>query len=62
MSPANLSEPVKHWLDAGAVGFALSTLFGWLPQIAALLTVVWFAIRIAIGLQEYRLNQRKLGK
>lgn len=61
MNPLNhLSEPAKHWLDAGAIGFALTTLFGMLPQIAALLTVIWFALRIAIGVQEWRLNHRKL--
>jgi hypothetical protein len=35
-----------HWLDAGAVGMALGTFFGWLPNIAALLSVIWLLLRI----------------
>jgi hypothetical protein len=38
----------------------VAAFFSWLPQVAALLTVIWFALRIAIGVQEYRLNQRRL--
>jgi hypothetical protein len=57
---SHLSDTAKHGLDALSVGALLTTLFGWLPQIAALLTVVWFALRIAIGIQEYTLNGRKL--
>lgn len=35
-----------HWLDAGSVGVAVATLFGWLPNIAALLSVIWLILRI----------------
>jgi len=35
-----------HWLDAGSVGVAVATFFGWLPNIAALLSVVWLVLRI----------------
>jgi hypothetical protein len=56
----SISDGAKHLLDALSVGALVAALFSWLPQIAALLTVVWFALRIAIGLQEYKLNGRKL--
>jgi uncharacterized membrane protein YciS (DUF1049 family) len=63
----NLSEPVKHWLDIGAIGGVVATLFGWVPQIAALLSVIWICLRItnelldrAIKRQTYELNKRKL--
>lgn len=35
-----------HWLDAGAVGMAVGTFFGYLPNIAALLSVIWLLLRI----------------
>lgn len=35
-----------HTLDAGAVGVMIATIFGYLPNIAALLTVVWMALRV----------------
>lgn len=35
-----------HWLDAGSIGVAVATFFGWLPNIAALLSVVWLFLRI----------------
>lgn len=43
MIPADNS----HLVDAGAVGIGIATFFGWLPNIAALLTVVWMLIRVA---------------
>lgn len=40
------SEPVKHAVDGGAALIAIATLAQVLPSIAALLTIVWLAIRI----------------
>lgn len=61
-----LNEP-KHWVDAGAFFSAVGAIFSFLPQITALLGLVWFAYRIAneilerkIKKQEYELNARKL--
>ena len=39
-------EHVKTAGDATSIGVLLTTLFGFLPHIASLLTVVWMAIRI----------------
>ena len=36
----------KQLGDATSAGVLLSTLFGFLPHIASLLTIVWMAIRI----------------
>lgn len=41
-----LSEPVKHVADGGAALIAIGTLAQVLPSLAALLTVIWLAIRI----------------
>lgn len=35
-----------HYLDAGAVAVGIASIAGWLPNIAALLTVLWMLIRI----------------
>lgn len=39
-------EAVKNVLDAASVGVVIATILQWLPAIAALLTVIWTAIRI----------------
>ncbi len=36
----------KTLLDATAVITAIGTMLNWMPQVAALFTVVWLAIRI----------------
>ncbi len=42
----HLPEGFKHLLDALSIGTMLGTLFQMLPNIAALLTIVWTIIRI----------------
>lgn len=39
-------EQQKHALDAVSIATVISALMGWLPAIAAGLTVVWTGIRI----------------
>ena len=58
MTLDHLSEPAKHVGDAVSVGVTIATIAQWLPAVAALLTVVWTAIRI----YETRTMQRLLGK
>ena len=36
----------KHWIDALSIGGVIATLAGWLPAIAAALSIIWTAIRI----------------
>ena len=52
------SEQIKHVADVCSVGALLATLAGWLPSVAALVTIIWTAIRI----YESRTVQRLLGK
>lgn len=42
MNPEQLTPTV----DAGMITIAVATFFGWLPNIAALLSVIWLVIRI----------------
>ena len=35
-----------HAMDAGAIAVAWSSFFGWLPTLAALLSIVWTVIRV----------------
>lgn len=37
---------VKHVLDAAAIANVVATIVGWLPAIAALLSIVWTGIQI----------------
>lgn len=60
MIGAHLSEPVKHAADAAAVLTPIAVFLDVLPHISALLAAIWLTLRIAIALQEYRLNGRKL--
>jgi hypothetical protein len=39
-------EQVKHWLDLASLSTILATLMGWLPHVAAALSIVWTGIRI----------------
>lgn len=41
-----MNHEAKHLLDVGSVMAVVATLAGWLPNIAALLTIVWTTIRI----------------
>jgi|TARA_R110002072_G_scaffold295893_2_gene467102 hypothetical protein len=41
-----MEESAKHALDWLSVGAAVSTLAGWLPPVASLLTIVWMSLRI----------------
>lgn len=50
-------EHIKTAADVGSIGTVLATLAGWLPQIAALASLVWTAIRI----YETKTVQRWLG-
>jgi hypothetical protein len=39
-------DQLKHIGDALSVGTVLATIAGWLPAVAALVTIVWTGIRI----------------
>ena len=41
-----LSDEAKHLGDAFSVGVTMATIAQWLPAVAALLTILWTAIRI----------------
>ena len=41
-----LSEDAKHLGDLFSVSVTLATIAQWLPAIAAMMTIVWTAIRI----------------
>jgi hypothetical protein len=42
----HIPEGIKHILDVLSVGTMLGTLFQMLPNIAALLTIIWTSLRI----------------
>ncbi len=54
---ADVTTAIKTVVDAVSVSTAVATIAGWLPAIAALLTVIWTGIRI----YETRTVQRLLG-
>lgn len=41
-----MAEEAKTIMDGVAVSGGIATLAGWLPDVAALCTIVWLAIRI----------------
>ena len=53
-----MTEHVKHAADALSIGTIIATFAGWLPAIAALVSIIWGCIRI----YETRTVQRWLGK
>lgn len=42
----NDHEALKHVGDAVSIGTVIATLAGWLPYVAALMSIIWTAIRI----------------
>lgn len=43
---SRMTEDIKFTIDAASVGVVASTVMGWLPSIAAGLSIVWLCIRI----------------
>ncbi len=43
---AQVPEPLKHVGDGGAVATAAAAFMSYLPNVAALLSVVWLGLRI----------------
>ena len=43
---AQMSDGEKHLADLASLGVVFATIAEWLPAVAALLTIVWTAIRI----------------
>lgn len=41
-----IPDQEKHIVDALSIGGVISTVAGWLPDIAALLSIIWALIRI----------------
>tara|TARA_R110000851_G_scaffold13064_1_gene44867 strand:+ start:76 stop:246 length:171 start_codon:yes stop_codon:yes gene_type:complete len=41
-----VEDSAKQALDWLSVGAAVSTLAGWLPPVASLLTIIWMSLRI----------------
>jgi len=39
-------EDVKHFIDWMFAAFTVGAVFNWLPAIAALFSIIWYAIRI----------------
>ena len=41
-----MTDTVKYTLDVASVANVIATIIGWLPAIAALLSIVWLGIQI----------------
>ena len=41
-----MQEEAKTIVDGGAVSGGIATLAGWLPDLTALLTIIWLSLRI----------------
>ena len=54
----HLNEGTKHFLDGLSLVTVLGTLMDWLPAVAALLSIIWTALRI----YESKTVQKLLGK
>ena len=46
MNSFDVDDVTKHTIDAVAVGTTVGTFFGWLPEVAAIFTIIWTGIRI----------------
>lgn len=46
MNLERITEPAKHVADGASIGTILATFAGWLPEMAAFVSLVWGLIRI----------------
>lgn len=53
-----MTHNMKHVFDCASVSTCVASIFGWLPAIAALFTIIWTCIRI----YETKTIQKLLGK
>lgn len=53
----HLSEPVKHVLDYALAGWGALIFFQAVPAISGLAALLLLVIRIAIGLEEWRIKR-----
>lgn len=53
---STMPDHAKTIIDGVSIGTAIATLAGWLPNLAALLSIVW------LGMQMYDWISRKLRK
>lgn len=60
MTLHHLSEPGKHILDYAIAGWGFAVLLNILPVVSGFLAAILLVLRIGIGLQEWRINRRKL--
>jgi len=42
----HMDEPTKHAIDAASIFTAVGSVLQWLPEVAALFTIIWTGIRI----------------
>lgn len=56
------TEQILKTLDYGAIGVTVSTLLGWLPHVAAILSIVWLVYRIKTQILETRIKELELKK
>ena len=54
-----VSEPVKHAADTVAVLTPVAVFLNALPTVAALLSIVWLGLRIAIAIMEHRVKKQE---
>lgn len=47
-------DHIKHALDWAAVGTAIATLAGWLPNIAAFFSIVWLSMQMYDWIKKHR--------
>lgn len=55
-------ETAKHFIDLASIGTVVATVAGWLPAIAALLSIIWTAMRISEMLSGKTIYQIVKGK
>lgn len=53
-----MNEVAKHTLDGAAVITAATTFLGVLPDIAALLSIIWLGLRIANEYHTWKTRRR----
>lgn len=59
MQQHHMTETTKHAIDVAAGTTGLGAFIGWLPDIAAFLTIIWLSFRIYDWIENRIKNRKK---
>lgn len=54
-----IPQPLQTGLNWGSIGATIATIAGWLPNVAALLSIIWLSLQIYSWFEKRRSNRKE---